>query len=108
MRAFLFCPADCANGYSAIRTIDSATEQNPVTIQENNNEIFDFEGIVTEIQNFFRPNIQQNLQGCQQEEGYDGNQYINEMIDGKVESEMATGYWNILSLSFGGFRKLPK
>ena len=66
-------------------------EGNTITIQEVDNEIFDMEGIAMEIQNFCKQKFQQNLQGSWQEENCDGSHYINEMIDGKIESE--TGEW---------------
>ena len=64
---------------------------NTVTIHENNNEIFDMENIVSEIQNFCKHKFQQNLQGRWQGEGKNGSQYIHEMIDGRIESE--NGDW---------------
>lgn len=64
---------------------------NTVTIQEVDNEIFDMEGIAMEIQNFCKQKFQQDLQGSWQEENRDGSHYINEMIDGKIESE--NGEW---------------
>lgn len=60
---------------------------NTVTIQDVDNEIFDMEDIAMEIQNFCKQKFQQNLQGSWQEENRDGSHYINEMIDGKIESE---------------------
>lgn len=66
-------------------------EYNTVTIQEVDHEIFDMEGIAMEIQNFCKQKFQQNLQGGWQEENRDISHYINEMIDGKIESE--TGEW---------------
>ena len=62
-------------------------EGNTVTIQEVDNEIFDMEGIAMEIQNFSKQKFRQNLQGSWQEENRDVSHYINEMIDGKIESE---------------------
>ena len=60
---------------------------NTVTIQDVDNEIFDMEDIAMEIQNFCKQKFQQNLQGSWQEENRDVSHYINEMIDGKIESE---------------------
>lgn len=64
---------------------------NTVTIQEVDNEIFDMEGIAMDIQNFCKQKFRQNLQGSWQEENRDSSHYINEMIDGKIESE--NGDW---------------
>ena len=66
-------------------------EGNTVTIQEVDNEIFDMEGIAMEIQNFSKQKFRQNLQGSWQEENRDVSHYINEMIDGKIESENGEG-----------------
>ena len=60
---------------------------NTETIQDVDNEIFDMEDIAMEIQNFCKQKFQQNLQGSWQEENRDVSHYINEMIDGKIESE---------------------
>ena len=49
------------------------------------------EDIAMEIQNFCKQKFQQDLQGSWQEENRDGSHYINEMLDGKVESE--NGGW---------------
>ena len=49
------------------------------------------EGIAMEIQNFSKQKFRQNLQGSWQEENRDVSHYINEMIDGKIESE--NGEW---------------
>lgn len=76
---------------------------NTVTIQEVDNEIFDMESIATEIQNFCKQKFLQNLQGSWQEENRDGNHYVNEMIDGNVESE--NGDW-LLDYSIPVIRQL--
>ena len=76
---------------------------NTVTIQEVDNEIFDMESIATEIQNFCKQKFQQNLQGRWQEENRDGNHYVNEMIDGNIESE--NGDW-LLDYSIPVIRQL--
>ena len=64
---------------------------NTETIQDVDNEIFDMEDIAMEIQNFCKQKFQQDLQGSWQEENRDVSHYINEMIDGKIESE--NGEW---------------
>lgn len=74
-----------------------------ITIQEINNELYDFESKVEKIQNFCRKEFQKNLEGVWQNQDRDGDICNNEIIDGKIETEH--GVW-LLEYSVPVIRRL--